>query len=83
MAETRGFEPPRPFNGPTSLAVRRTRPGYATSPSGGRSLQGKASGETLQKVAFIALRSHHCSVWKSSDIPPRAPQQLPLGRPHS
>ena len=31
-AETRGFEPPRPFNGPTSLAVRRTRPGYATSP---------------------------------------------------
>ena len=39
FAETRGFEPPRPFNGPTSLAVRRTRPGYATSPSGGRSLQ--------------------------------------------
>jgi len=22
-AETRGFEPPRPFNGPTSLAVRK------------------------------------------------------------
>ena len=39
FAETRGFEPPRPFNGPTSLAVRRTRPGYATSPSGGGSLQ--------------------------------------------
>ncbi len=40
-AETRGFEPPRPFNGPTSLAVRRTRPGYATSPSGDGSLQSK------------------------------------------
>ena len=48
MAETRGFEPPRPFNGPTSLAVRRTRPGYATSPSGGRSLQAKALGKTLE-----------------------------------
>ena len=48
MAETRGFEPPRPFNGPTSLAVRRTRPGYATSPSGGRSLQAKAQGKTLE-----------------------------------
>ena len=29
--ETRGFEPPNPFRGLTSLAVRRTRPGYATS----------------------------------------------------
>ena len=48
MAETRGFEPPRPFNGPTSLAVRRTRPGYATSPSGGPSLQAKAQGKTLE-----------------------------------
>ena len=36
MAETRGFEPPRPFKGSTSLAVRRTRPGYATSPSVGQ-----------------------------------------------
>ena len=40
VAETRGFEPPRGFRAPTSLAVRRTRPGYATSPSGDLSLQG-------------------------------------------